>query len=387
MLRQAAANELDDVVKFSGALRKEVDDHADTFVASAESDYGGSLKRGATDGDARVTAAAASARGKLTMKYSAFRSDSTWKTDVRAASAGAGSFKSEVAGVARTEFTTPFDTLVGGRSATTIDLLGRIIEDKSGKEDDRLLFTNFVAQHPGIDHLGGVARGGTFVLVYDSTRTVVGDFMLDEYWPETEEEGDEPELRADDFKPAQIGVRLVPTIDKTLTTRLQEFKTTIDPQLSQQKDYLQLFRDSIGVLGGAISGRPTIPTGVTVKDPILTTKVTDAEAAANKVSVLKGVLAETSDPAAKSSMEAAIGRAEGELVNKIDAAMVHLGEAAPELTAGSQAGQAIETLVKSAANVTGEAAAGQLTTRVAAVSAGATHEVKLQLNRIVAGRG
>jgi hypothetical protein len=389
MLRQAAANELDDVVKFSGALRKEVDDNSGALVASAESDYGGSLKRSASDRDSTVTAAASSARGKLATNYSAFRSDATWKSDVRAASSAAGSFKSEVAGVARTEFTTPFDTLVGGRSATAIDLLGRIIEDKSGKEDDRLLFTNFVAQHPGVDHLGGVGRGGTFVLVYDSTGTVVGDFMLAEYWPETSEEEDEPALKADDFKPSQIGVRLVPTIDKTFTTKLQEFRTGLEPQLTQQKDYLQLFRDSIGVLGGAISGsgRPTTPTVVTRADEVLDTRVSSAEAASNKLIALRGVLGDTTDPALRGSVQAAIDRAEGDLVDKIDSAMVYLGEGSRDVSAGSQGGQAIETLVKSAANVTGTSAAGQLATRVSAVSAGATSDVKVQLTRIVPGRG
>jgi hypothetical protein len=383
MLRQEAAKELDDVVQFSGSLRKEVDNNADKLVTVTESDYGGSLKRTATDKDTTVTNAATSARGKLAQKYSAFRADPSWKSDLRAASAGAGSFKSEIAGVIRTEFTTPFDSLTGGKTATAVDLLGRIIEKKTEKEDERLLFSNFVAQHPGIDHLGGVVRGGTFVLVYESSGTVAGDFMLDDDWPEsTEDEQEEPDLKPDDFKPNQIGVRMIPTLDKTLTTRFQDFKTLIDPQLSQQKDYLQLFRDSVTVLGGAISGSGRLSTGGRVTDTVLGAKVGDAEAAASKLTVLRGVLEETQDPAARSTVEAAIGKAEGDLVDKINAAIVHLGTAPRDLSAGSEGALAFDALAKSAVHVTGDAASGQLATRVEQASAAATPDMKVLISRI-----
>ncbi|WP_449435550.1 hypothetical protein [Pedobacter steynii] len=38
---------------------------------------------------------------------------------------------------------------------------------------------NFMKENPGLEHAGGVLRGGTFVIVYTADdKTVVADFML-----------------------------------------------------------------------------------------------------------------------------------------------------------------------------------------------------------------
>ena len=43
-------------------------------------------------------------------------------------------------------------------------------------------FGDFISQHPGIEHFGGVLRGGTFVLLADAkNETVIADFMLPYY--------------------------------------------------------------------------------------------------------------------------------------------------------------------------------------------------------------
>jgi len=40
------------------------------------------------------------------------------------------------------------------------------------------LFTNYLEKHPGAEHLAGVEKGGTFILVYDEKNIVVADFAL-----------------------------------------------------------------------------------------------------------------------------------------------------------------------------------------------------------------
>ena len=56
-----------------------------------------------------------------------------------------------------------------------------LIDHNDAKEDDKLLFSSFIAAHPALEHFGGVARGGTFVLAYDDNANVVADFMLPYY--------------------------------------------------------------------------------------------------------------------------------------------------------------------------------------------------------------
>ena len=53
----------------------------------------------------------------------------------------------------------------------TIDRKKRILEDSS--------FSNFVAKHPGLEHMAGVPNAGTFVLLYNAkTNRVIADFAL-----------------------------------------------------------------------------------------------------------------------------------------------------------------------------------------------------------------
>ena len=69
-------------------------------------------------------------------------------------------------------------------------------------------------------------RGGTFILVYDSNKTVVADFMLPYYCPDiVEEQVQEPTLSKPEFKPKwviQNGVQILPSIDR----RFDKFKAT-----------------------------------------------------------------------------------------------------------------------------------------------------------------
>ncbi len=49
---------------------------------------------------------------------------------------------------------------------------------RTEKMQDRLLFKNFIKEHPGIEHMAGAPKGGTFVMVYDREEKVVADFAL-----------------------------------------------------------------------------------------------------------------------------------------------------------------------------------------------------------------
>lgn len=51
---------------------------------------------------------------------------------------------------------------------------------KDNKDISKAFFTEFVEKNPGLEHLGGVERGGTFAVVYESETnpTVIADFAL-----------------------------------------------------------------------------------------------------------------------------------------------------------------------------------------------------------------
>ncbi|MFP9114604.1 hypothetical protein ACLI1A_11725 [Flavobacterium sp. RHBU_3] len=48
------------------------------------------------------------------------------------------------------------------------------------KDVSKASFSDYIEKHPGIEHLGGVKRGGTFVVVYESeaSKAVIADFSL-----------------------------------------------------------------------------------------------------------------------------------------------------------------------------------------------------------------
>jgi len=59
------------------------------------------------------------------------------------------------------------------------DVVANIYQQQIIKKKQGLMLGNFMKQNPGLEHAGGVLRGGTFVLVYTATdQNVVADFML-----------------------------------------------------------------------------------------------------------------------------------------------------------------------------------------------------------------
>ncbi len=63
----------------------------------------------------------------------------------------------------------------------SFDVMSLSLEELIDNKDlSKAYYKEYVEQHPGIEHTGGVAPGGTFVLVYESERNpaVIADFSL-----------------------------------------------------------------------------------------------------------------------------------------------------------------------------------------------------------------
>ncbi|MCB0581485.1 MAG: hypothetical protein KDD10_19510, partial [Phaeodactylibacter sp.] len=60
-----------------------------------------------------------------------------------------------------------------------IEAIQKEIEARKSELISQFFFSSFAANHPGMEHTGGVPRGGTFVLAYsDTDQRVVADFCL-----------------------------------------------------------------------------------------------------------------------------------------------------------------------------------------------------------------
>ena len=80
----------------------------------------------------------------------------------------------------------PADRIFQPELPSRLSLLKDILEKRNRKVAQQSIFQEFVKNSPGLEHLGGVPKGGTLVLVYTSDedaadRRVVADFCLPYY--------------------------------------------------------------------------------------------------------------------------------------------------------------------------------------------------------------
>ncbi|MEW6428990.1 MAG: hypothetical protein AB1568_13250 [Thermodesulfobacteriota bacterium] len=246
LLRQDLANQLDETGVFSGKFLEKMDS------ALPEKD-GETLKGLASQKHTVVTARSKSARDKVKRGYSQYRTDPSWKNDLSDTLQAAGEYKFNAGKVVKTEFTTPFDSLISLSHGHWLDWLDVILDRKEDKADDRLLFANFVREHPGLEHLAGVARGGTFILGHDQAGTIVADFALPYCCRDgSEEEEEEPALTKPAFRPPFLieeGIRVLPSIDR----RLDMFQMQIEPIWQEKFDiknnFFATFKESVSMMG------------------------------------------------------------------------------------------------------------------------------------------
>jgi hypothetical protein len=238
ILRNDLITQLDDVKTFSAHYVDEVNKPAaDSYVSNISQ-----LRSIAADADAAIKDETAAAKGALGESYVAYRANPTaWKSSVKTTMNNVALFKKNLADVTQTEFTTPFDSFIASSSAHWLDWLDIIIQDNDTKNVEKLLYANFQALHPGLEHFAGVVRGGTFVLAYDTNNVVVADFMLPYHCckeaPQTQPK--EPVLPRPPIKSetALAGIKITPEIQTFVGTRLDKFThVVIDPKLLSAKE-------------------------------------------------------------------------------------------------------------------------------------------------------
>ena len=142
-------------------------------------------------GAEKVSSAADLAASGLDKKYSEYRATS-WKENTDVVVEQSAAMQMTLGDITKAEAGSPVDSLYMTWRPMWPEWLDQLIDYKNDEEDDKLLFKNFIARHPEAEHLGGVERGGTFILIYVEGGTVVGDVSLPYYWPEEAEPEPEP---------------------------------------------------------------------------------------------------------------------------------------------------------------------------------------------------
>lgn len=167
--------------------------------------------------------------------YSAYRTDASWKAGVPAAFEAIGNASATLGGISRTDFTSPYDALISSNHVRWLEWLDALIDARDDRADARLLFSAFLGRHPGMEHIGGVRRGGTWVVVYNDAGKVVADFSLSYPAAETEEpEPQEPPLKTIPKPPVLIDrpVRVIPPIDLRIKNAFVDVRTEWNKELS-----------------------------------------------------------------------------------------------------------------------------------------------------------
>jgi hypothetical protein len=361
LVRNDVFHQLNEVDQFSKSFKAQVDEAVDKGIVrdtAPESD-GPTVKKTAEARNRAVTSNAATAKSKLNKNYSTYQQDHSWTADLSTAIDAATQFKADLGTVVKTDFVTPFDSVITNRNILWLEWLDNIIGDKQAAEEERLLWSTYIALHPGLEHYAGVMRGGTFVLVYDDNKSVVGDFML----PYTCCDIPEPEPEQGVMEPPKTkppvtvgGIKIIPSLDKFVEDKLKIFKPSqgINPELDLKfqslldsmvniKSSLDVASKALERAGTALPGR-TGP-GPLIADPFLNMQVREIENKRQKVEFLRDQLLQpnlTREAAALT--ESQLKAAESDVAKTFESTARYISTSGIDVSTGSGGFTAMSTL-------------------------------------------
>ena len=329
LVRQDVAWRLDESMSFSSNYLKDVGDAVSAGQVPSTTESGASvvsIARGAADAVAGTRIRAQPVLGAN--RYSGYRAQAgadgaAWKTSYATSLDAVSTSRANLGHVSRADFISPLDSLIGSNQPHWIDWLDDLIQADDDRADDKLLFTRFVQDHPGLDHLGGVWRGGTFVLVYDDAGRVVADFTLPYPAAEIEaDEPDEPPLSRPPYRPPVSvggGIRVIRPVDLKVQDRVQlerqQFQFVLDKQTANIAGLVQgAFASTKPVVNPSIRDPGLFDTG----DRFLDFTAKDMAGKRERVQALQDLVSEPSLPAeTRVQVEAELGRAQGELAESV----------------------------------------------------------------------
>lgn len=426
LLRQDVSHQLSEAIRFSQNFKQKVDKAVHTKLIADRADETGVTYTGyARDKNTQLASSAAKVRAVLNRTYSQYKTDTTWKANVSPTLAAAGQFKVRLTEVVKTEFTTPFDSLIGNDRIRWIDWLDDIIKAKDENRDDKLLFAAFLAEHPGIEHCGGVRRGGTFILIHDEQQQVVADCMLPYFCcDQDEEEPAQPPFKKPGLRPGWViggGITMLPSRNEFIRDKLNLFRddqvtalirdklsgfksehvdslrdkieTNLNTKLDiLQKDYLGTVKESTTLMGNALIARKEQVVGidkvigVSYSDKELATRVTAAQ---EKEIVAKYLAEKAAQPGLADSQRTLYRQqakeAEAELAGAIADATQYIATSKTDVSMGSEGMAALLNLNNSLATIGDQQAKAMVADRFGRIkSAGTSSNLAMAMDAMVA---
>jgi len=307
--------------------------------------------------------------------YQQTRQVKDWRGAYKTVINSAGSFKGTLGEIVRTDYTTVFDTLVVNNHPAWLNWLDTLIQSKNDQQDNKLLFPLFCEQHPGLEHFGGVSRGGTFILVYDDQASVVADFALPYNWPETaESEPDEEEqLAPPEFRlPGLVGsgFKLLPSLEDRFKFKLDEFEVKLQPkwmeQINIQKEHMTFFKESVGALTELVRPKTSVGIATTLfADKMLEYNINDVQTKAGQVENLRlMVMDQQLTGTARELADKKLMEMQSSLAESIAESTSYIVENKIDLAATADGGKALDSLTQGMSMLTEGAARAQLGTRL-----------------------
>ncbi|MBA3962676.1 MAG: hypothetical protein H0X40_12350 [Chthoniobacterales bacterium] len=308
VFRSDLSNSLENVKSFGSSYVSQV---TNNLTASDVDDLTQTRTIAAQKNEA-LTSSASSAQNIFAKRYTSYRASPEWIPAVSTATTSAAEFKQNLGAVTTTAFNTPIDSLVSSTHANLLNWLDIHIQDKEDKESAKLLFSQFLSANPGLEHFGGVTRGGTFILAYDENNHVVGDFMLPYYLPEPAREVDpeEPILTVPPVKSSSVlldGIKVGASLDKFFAAKLNTYSTdVIDPKLTYQANLTDKTYSLVGTIAsGSIAklsttnlgqGVGSVTPGSTVTNSALGSRVIELSAQQQDINILNQKIADPATP-------------------------------------------------------------------------------------------
>jgi hypothetical protein len=265
--------------------------------------------------------------------------------------------------VTKKEFVTPLDQVIAGQPARWLGWLDEIIDDAQDKEAERAQLSQFLAEHPGLEHHAGVLRGGTFVLVCDAQDIVVADFMLPYSCCEERAAPPKPPKLLPPLRPPMVlekPIRLVPFPDKFRFTKFKDdFVKGLEKELDFSKKYLDGLKDTLSIFAGGKAGGPTqpggevtLPGGGKFTDAVLERHAADAAWKTRNVDLIrKELLNPELEADQRTALEGQLKSAESELASAIVATTTYVASANLDVKPGTEGAAAIGAATESLAKV------------------------------------
>ncbi|MBK7173998.1 MAG: hypothetical protein IPH84_12355 [Bacteroidales bacterium] len=363
LMRRDVLNQLDEVKRYSTGLKSLVKTNLEILDPEDRGTFDQIAEGRDNDLHNSVELASVKLRGSFQEYEKVNTANDSWKSHVGNAMQHSGNFKGQLSIAAKTEFNTPFDSLISNRNFDLLDHLDDLIKVDTEKRQKRLLFGSYINEHPGMEHNAGVSRGGTFIVLYDEAGIVIGDFMI----PYMEIDADqldesEPPLTIRPIRPGFVidkGINLFSPFDKKVRLKLETFKsvdldnilnlradaikTNLDTTWNnrfnqQQNEYFNTIKESWGTMSSAlIKTKSDLLTGDLggIKDSGLGKAVKDMKSMREVLAGYKTKAEQVTDPVEKEKYNNLANVIEDDLSKSITDLTQQIADSGEELSVGT----------------------------------------------------